>query len=165
MVFKPEAGKRIKITEAVGENGIGYPEITQIPKIASILGVTSDYLLTGERNGIVVAGHFTTDIVKTIEQFPEVGMLAHIVDVTRAVGGCVPNTAIDLAKMDRTLPLTVLGKIGDDEYGRFLTQQFSRYGINCDKITYSKNLPTSFFGMTIYPTRRAGDTVMEKVLR
>ena len=134
------------------ENGIGYPEITQIPKIASILGVTADYLLTGERKGIVIAGHFTTDIVKTIEQFPEVGMLAHILDVTKAVGGCVPNTAIDIAKMDKTLPLTVLGKIGDDEYGRFLTAQLTRYGINCDKITYSENLPTSFSDIMSQPT-------------
>ena len=80
------------------ESGIGYPEITQFPELAKIFGVTVDYLLTGERKGIAIAGNILTDIVKTVDCYPQIGMLANILSVSQAVGGCAPNTSIDLAK-------------------------------------------------------------------
>ena len=57
------------------ENGLGYPEITLFPDIAALFGVSVDYLLTGERNGITVAGSIIVDSVKNISTFPEKGML------------------------------------------------------------------------------------------
>ncbi|MBR7132728.1 MAG: helix-turn-helix domain-containing protein [Clostridia bacterium] len=126
------------------ENGLGFPEVTQFPVLASIFGVTVDYLMNGERKGITIAGNILTDIVKTINNYPEVGTLANITDVSRAVGGCVPNTAIDLAKIDRSIPISVIGKIGDDEYGRYVLSQLSRYSIDCEKISVSADKPTSF---------------------
>ncbi len=126
------------------ESGSGYPEVTQFPALASVFGVTVDYLMTGERKGITIAGNILTDIVKTIDCYPKVGMLANVKNISKAVGGCAPNTAIDLAKIDRSIPISVIGKIGDDEYGRFLLSQLSRYGIDCGKISVSQTKPTSF---------------------
>ena len=134
------------------ENGIGYPEITQLPALASVFGVAVDYLMTGNRKGITIAGNILTDIVKRIDCYPKVGMLANVTDISQAVGGCAPNTAIDLAKIDSSLPVSVIGKIGDDEYGRFVVSQMSRYGIDCGRISVSPDKPTSFSDVMSQPS-------------
>ena len=126
------------------ENGLGYPEVTQFPALASIFGVTVDFLMTGERKGIVIAGNVLADIVKNIDIYPKLGMLSNIKSISQAVGGCAPNTAINLAKIDRNIPISVIGRIGDDEYGRFLLSQMSYYGIDCAKMVISQDKNTSF---------------------
>lgn len=126
------------------ENGLGYPEVTQFPSLASIFGVTVDFLMTGERKGIVIAGNALADIVKNIDAYPNLGMLSNITSISQAVGGCAPNTAINLAKIDRSIPISVIGKIGDDDYGRFLLSQMSHYGIDCAKMVISQDKNTSF---------------------
>lgn len=126
------------------ENGLGYPEITQFPALASIFGVTVDRLMMGERKGITIAGNILVDLVKEIDAYPERGMLVNISEVTRAVGGCAPNTAIDIAKIDRSIPVSVVGKIGDDESGRYVAAQLSRHGIDCGRVSVSNSRPTGF---------------------
>ena len=74
-------------------------------------------------------------MVKTIYFNPKEGMLANITDMTRAVGGCVSNTAIDLAKIDYRIPVSVLGRVGMDENGRFIVSELQKYGISVDKLT------------------------------
>ncbi len=126
------------------ETGMGYPEITLLPKIAAALGVSVDFLLTGERKGITIAGNIITDIVKRVECYPKIGMLANITSVSRAIGGCGPNVSIDLAKIDSSLPLSVLGCIGDDEYGRYLIAQLQRFNIDTSGVKVTEQAPTSF---------------------
>jgi sugar/nucleoside kinase (ribokinase family)/DNA-binding XRE family transcriptional regulator len=134
------------------ENGVGFPEITQLPVLASVFEVSVDYLLTGRRKGITIAGNIITDIVKRIDCYPKAGMLANVTDISRSVGGCAPNTAIDLAKIDSSVPISVLGKIGDDEYGRFIVSELSRYGIDCGRISVSYSKPTSFCDVMSMPS-------------
>ncbi len=134
------------------ENGLGFPEVTQFPVLASALGVTVDYLMSGERKGIMVAGSIVADIVKNIDCYPNVGMMANVLDIRRAVGGCSPNTAIDLAKIDRSLPVSIAGKTGDDEHGRFIRSEVSRYGIDCENISVTTNRPTSFCDVMSLPS-------------
>jgi len=126
------------------ETGLGYPEITLLPKIAAVLGVSVDYLITGERRGIAVAGNIITDIVKQVECYPKMGMLANITSVSRAIGGCVPNVGIDLVKIDPSVPVSALGCIGDDEYGRYLIAQMQRYNIDTGGVKVTDMAPTSF---------------------
>lgn len=142
-----ELAKKLNISDKTvsrWENGLGYPEVTQFPLLASLFGVTVDFLMTGERKGITIAGNILADIVKRIDCYPKSGMLANIQEINMSVGGCAPNTAIDIAKIDRSIPISVLGKIGDDEYGRFLLSQLSRYNIDCGRISVSPDKPTSF---------------------
>lgn len=134
------------------ESGMGYPEVTQFPALAKVFGVTVDYLMTGERKGITVAGNILTDIVKNINSYPEIGMLSSISSISRAVGGCAPNTAIDLARIDRNIPISVLGRVGNDEYGRYVVAEMSRHGIDCERIVTSPSLPTSFSDVMSLPT-------------
>ena len=44
--------------------------------------------------GITLAGNILVDVVKQIDSYPNIGMLANIQQTSRSVGGCVPNTGI-----------------------------------------------------------------------
>lgn len=134
------------------EGGYGYPEITQFPTLAALFGVSIDYLMTGERRGITVAGNLLTDIVKSVDSYPEKGMLSHITQVTRSVGGCAANTSVDLAKIDRSIPVSVIGRIGNDEYGRYVISELQHYGINTGDVTVSESRPTSFSDVMSLPS-------------
>ena len=108
--------------------------------------------MTEVRRGITVAGNILTDIVKSIDCYPEIGMLSNIKDVSRSVGGCAPNTAIDLAKIDENMAIAVLGKVGDDEYGRYVVSEMEQYGIDCSGVSVSKTKPTSFSDVMSLPS-------------
>ena len=62
------------------ESGQGYPDITFFPILSKEFGVTIDYLMMGERQGITVAGNIILDIVKNISVYPSIGMLSNISD-------------------------------------------------------------------------------------
>lgn len=104
------------------------------------------------RNGIAVAGNLIVDFVKNIAAYPAMGMLTNIYDISQGVGGCAANTAVDLAKLDPDLPLTVLGCIGNDESGRFVTRTLEQYGIGSDRIKVSDREPTSFTDVMSLPS-------------
>ena len=97
-----------------------------------------------KKTGVAFAGNILTDVIKTIDAYPQTGMLCNISEVSQSVGGCVPNTAINLAKIDPGLPLSAIGRVGADEYGRYVTGLLRQYGINTDRITVSDTEPTSF---------------------
>lgn len=134
------------------ENGQGYPDVTLFPVLADVFGVSIDYLMLGEEKGITVAGNIIMDVVKNIEAYPTMGMLIDISDMSHSVGGCAPNTAIDLAKIDRRIPINVIGKVGTDENGRFIISQMQKYGINVSRISYTAEHPTSFCDVMSIPT-------------
>jgi len=134
------------------ERGLGYPEITLLPKLAAVFGVSVDYLLSGERRGIAIAGNIIADIVKTIECYPRIGMLSNISSVSKAVGGCVSNTGIDLAKIDAAIPVSAIGCVGDDDYGRYIISQLQRYGIDTGSVKITDQAPTSFSDVMSMPS-------------
>lgn len=142
-----ELAKKLSVTDkAVSkwESGMGYPEITQLPALSDIFGVTVDYLLKGNTKGIVIAGNMLVDIVNIISKYPQKNMLVDIYDVSKAVGGCVCNTIIDLAKINPDLFLAASGRIGDDDNGQYLLSEFRKYGIDTTNVLVSKDAPTSF---------------------
>ena len=80
------------------------------------------------KKGIAVAGNMIVDMLYPINGFPKPGELTTIVkDVTRATGGCLCNDIIDLAVLDSSLPLTALGRVGDDEAGNFVLDRMSEW--------------------------------------
>lgn len=83
-------------------------------------------------------------MVKMIDLYPKTSMLANVSSISRAVGGCVPNTGIDLAVIDRTLSISALGCIGDDEGGRYVVSELNKYGIDTGGVTVLKGSSTSF---------------------
>lgn len=126
------------------ERGAGYPEITHLVRLSEIFGVPVDSLIISERRGITIAGNILTDNIKVIDDFPEKGMLVNINSLSRAVGGCVPNTLIDLGKIDRSLPLAAIGRVGDDENGKSVILQLQKEGIDVSGVVISQTAATGF---------------------
>ena len=133
------------------ENGQGYPDITLFPLLASLFGVSIDYLML-RKKGIVVAGNMITDVVKNISDYPKLGMLTHVEDISQAVGGCAPNTAIDLARIDPRLSVGVCGTVGMDENGRFILSELQMNGVNVDRVVSLPGVSTSFCDVMSLPT-------------
>lgn len=96
------------------------------------------------KNGIVIAGNILVDIVKNIDSYPKMGMLSHINDISMAVGGCVPNVAINLAKIDSEIPICALGSVGNDANGKYVISELSKNGVGTDRIILSDEVPTGF---------------------
>ncbi len=134
------------------ENGQGYPDIAHFPVLANLFGVSVDYLMGGAKKGITIAGNMLVDVVKNIESLPEPGMLAYISASSRAVGGCVPNVAIDLMKMDRRLAVNAAGRLGDDENGRYVLSQLQIHGVNTDRVLTDDKEPTGYSDVMSVPS-------------
>ena len=64
--------------------------------------------------------------------------------MSRSIGGCVSNVGIDLVKIDPSVPVSALGCIGDDEYGRYMIAQLQRYNIDTGGVRVTDAQPTSF---------------------
>ena len=57
------------------------------------------------KKGIVGAGNWIQDRVKTIDRWPGVGNLCNILKEEFSSGGGPANVSFDIAAMDSTLPL------------------------------------------------------------
>ena len=96
------------------------------------------------KNGIAVAGSVLVDKINVINAYPKAGELTQIKELSRAVGGLVPNVGIDLKKIDAALPVYACGKIGDDEEGGFVKSEFARYGLDTQGLITDGKEKTSF---------------------
>ena len=73
------------------------------------------------KKGIAVAGNMIVDQLYPVERFANAGELTTIVrDMTRSTGGCLCNDIVDLAKLDSSMKLVALGRVGDDAEGRYV---------------------------------------------
>lgn len=133
------------------ENDQGYPEITLFPKIADFFGVTIDYLFAGEQRGIAIAGDVVVDTIKHVDFYPACGELSTIRSISRSIGGSVSNICIGISKIDAAIPVTAIGCIGCDDYGRYVLSEFHRYNIDTSKITLLPNASTSLSDIIVTP--------------
>ena len=86
------------------------------------------------RNGIAIAGTILVDKINEISAYPTAGELTKILRTSLAVGGCVPNVAIDLKRMDALLEIEAIGKIGCDEEGSFVKNILMNRGVTCNRV-------------------------------
>lgn len=108
--------------------------------------------------GIAFAGNITADHVKMIDDYPGKGMHCTIASESVAVGGSVPNTAINLAKIDPTLPICALGKVGNDDSGKFVVSEMQSYGIDTSGVIVSTTESTSY--TDVMTTKITGERTM-----
>lgn len=100
---------------------------------------------------IYMAGNMIVDQVKRIDRYPELGMLAGISKVEASVGGCLCNTAMDLAALDPALSIFAIGRVGEDENGRFLLRALEGRGIDTSLVKRTPSVPTSFSDVMSLP--------------
>ncbi|MBQ3080037.1 MAG: carbohydrate kinase family protein [Clostridia bacterium] len=67
--------------------------------------------------GIAVAGNMIVDKIKIVRAFPGRHELTHILSTSDSFGGAACNTGMDLARLDETLDVKIVGVIGDDADG------------------------------------------------
>lgn len=94
--------------------------------------------------GIVVAGSVIVDKINEISAYPNTGELTQIRNIRNAVGGCVPNVAIDLKKIAPALAVSAMGKIGNDAEGAYVTDVLKAGGVSTEALAVMDGEKTSF---------------------
>lgn len=102
------------------------------------------------KTGIAVAGSILVDKINEISAYPQAGELTKILNLKKAVGGCVPNVAIDLKRMANSLAVKAVGCIGDDEEGAFTRTTLEENGVDCGALV-TTNDKTSFTDVMSVP--------------
>ena len=98
----------------------------------------------GGRSGVLTAGTWCVDLNKSIRAWPREDTMNHIVAFDRQGGGSGCNMAIDLKRLDASLPVETMGLIGDDGDGRFLLDQCDAFGIDREGLKLSREGATPF---------------------
>lgn len=90
------------------------------------------------KKGICVAGNAIIDILYPIERYPGKGELTTITEgIMQATGGALCNVIMDLARLDPSLPLTAVGRIGDDPEGKVIMEELTKFpNISTDQMVY-----------------------------
>lgn len=97
-----------------------------------------------EQKGIAVAGSVLVDKINEIKDYPECGELTQIVNLEKAVGGCVPNVALDLKKICPEMRVQAFGKIGKDEDGAYVSEILVNGGVDISGFVIEESDKTSF---------------------
>lgn len=97
-----------------------------------------------ERKGIAVAGTVLVDNLYGISAYPQAGELTQIRSIDRAVGGLVPNNGIGLKKINPSLPVYAVGKVGGDDAGEYVLNVLRENGVDVSAMAIAKDEKTSF---------------------
>ena len=103
------------------------------------------------RTGIAVAGTVIVDKIKEISAYPDAGQLTQIRSIQNAIGGCVPNVALDLKKIAPELTVSAIGTIGDDMEGAFVKDVLSAGGLDVSGLIVKAGESTSFTDVMSIP--------------
>jgi len=91
---------------------------------------------------IVCVGILVADVLgKTVDSLPERGKLGLVDTMSLQIGGCAANVVIDLAKLG--LRTTLIGKTGDDNFGKFLLDNLNEENVDVSGLKLDKNVSTS----------------------
>ncbi len=90
---------------------------------------------------ILVVGSFVKDLIVSTARFPEAGETVLGFDFQTASGGKGANQAIQAARLGAHV--TMVGKVGDDIYGRELIASCTENGIDCSHVMVDEKAPSS----------------------
>ena len=91
------------------------------------------------------------DKINEISAYPNAGELTQIRSIQNAVGGCVPNVALDLKKIAPELTISAIGTIGDDMEGAFVTNTLPAAGLDISGLVVKEGKKTSFTDVMSIP--------------
>lgn len=87
------------------------------------------------KSGIAVAGTILVDKINEISSYPQAGELTKILHTGKALGGCVPNVAIDLKRICPDLTVKAVGKTGTDDDGVFVKNELMKNGVDIGNLS------------------------------
>lgn len=90
---------------------------------------------------ILVVGSFVKDLIVSTGRFPEAGETVLGFDFQTASGGKGANQAIQAARLGAHV--TMVGKVGNDLYGREMIASCVDSGIDCSRVMVDEKTPSS----------------------
>lgn len=91
---------------------------------------------------VICVGILVADaIAKTVDKLPETGKLDLVNRLDLYTGGCAVNSGIALSRLG--INATVMGKIGDDGFGKFILRTLEDEGVDTKGLVIDKNESTS----------------------
>lgn len=96
------------------------------------------------RCGVLAAGNFIVDRVKTIDVWPKQDALANILGEVSANGGSPYNILINLARLGASFPLEAAGCVGADANGAFVRDDCAARRIKVDQLHVLDDAATSY---------------------
>ena len=107
------------------------------------------------RSGLLAAGNWIRDHVKTVDTWPAQDGLANILGHANGNGGGPYNVLKDLSKLRAPFPLAGLGLVGDDDDGRAILADCAACGIDTAHMRTARGSSTSYTDvMTVRSTAR-----------
>lgn len=107
------------------------------------------------RRGLLAAGNWIVDHVKTIDAWPDQDGLVDIIAHESGNGGGPYNVLKDLAKLRAPFPLAGLGLVGDDADGRAIRADCAAHGIDNSRLHVTSAAATGHTDvMTVRDTGR-----------
>jgi sugar/nucleoside kinase (ribokinase family) len=86
----------------------------------------------------IIVGDF---LAKPVEDMPERGKLTLVEKTELHIGGCATNTGIVLKKLG--VDVSIVGKVGNDNLGKFIINKLKEEGIDTEYIKISDKFTTS----------------------
>lgn len=96
------------------------------------------------RAGVLAAGNWIVDEVKTVDVYPSVEKLANIQSQTLGTGGAPYNVLVDLAKLGAGIPLAAAGLVGADAFGERILADCREHGIDTRWLKSTNKAATSY---------------------
>lgn len=96
------------------------------------------------KKGIAVVGTLLVDNLYEISAYPAEGELTQIRSVKLACGGLVPNNGIGLKKIAPDMPVFAVGKVGNDDAGKFALATMEAAGVDVSAVKVAADERTSF---------------------
>jgi sugar/nucleoside kinase (ribokinase family) len=119
------------------------------------LGQTLYYNPVPDRSGILAAGNWIVDHIKTIDLWPSQDALAIIQSQTDGNGGSPFNVLMDLSRLGADFPLQGAGMIGTDSAGDWILDLCRQNRIDISSMHRTDAAPTSYSDvMTVASTGR-----------
>ena len=107
------------------------------------------------RRGILTGGTWCLDRNIMVDTWPAENGRADILRADMSGGGSACNMAINIRKLDVSMPVATIGIVGDDEEGRFLVREAESHGIDRTQMTVSGRAATDYtFAFSSLPTGR-----------
>lgn len=97
------------------------------------------------KGGVICAGTIVKDYVIVVDHWPAESSLSNIYYEKKTGGGGPFNVLKDLRSMDKDIPLSIIGLLGNDDNGQWLIEDCKKSNINTDQLhIIEDNTPTPY---------------------
>jgi len=104
---------------------------------------------------VAVVGSINMDLVARCDGLPRPGQTVHAVSFSQLPGGKGANQAVAAARLGARC--TFIGRVGDDSYGRQLTETLKQYGVHTAAVTVT---PGTSSGLAWINVEQSGENAI-----